>query len=570
MPMGTRTTTKTPAEPSGGILAVDRSLRVMTCDTGARQLFRQELRAGDTFEFQHFFQDPFLARIRAAVDAALNDGETTRARKLRIRDCPYICLFAVMPLVHGDEEIIGVLLDIQPVVVLPRSGKADVVPFDSAAIRHEKLLESLPEGVFTINTAWRIAAFNRIAEEITGFRREEVIGKHCWEVFRSDLCREQCPLRVALENGAACIDQDVRILKKGGAKQTILVNAGVLLDDSGRVVGAVETFRPLTGEVRVPRGVKDEYTFADIVGKSAAMQRIFRMLPDIAASDTNVLICGESGTGKDLLARTIHSHSPRRDLPFIAVNCSALAESLLESELFGHEKAAFTGATDTKPGRFELARGGTLFLDEIGELKPELQVKLLRVLETHEFERVGGGRSIPMEARIISATNRDLKQCIADGCMREDFYYRLRTVPVMIPPLRERPEDIELLVHYFIERLNRRSGKCVRTVDAKVMRFFETYAWPGNVRELLRTLEYAYVFVRGSVILMRNLPEAAEFSHSGPSEAASPDAPLDPRSRPAIVWALSQTDGRRKEAAALLGISRTSLWRRMKELGISL
>ncbi|KJS32944.1 MAG: hypothetical protein VR64_04950 [Desulfatitalea sp. BRH_c12] len=429
------------------------------------------------------------------------------------------------------------------------------------------LLEALPEGVFTINTHWRIESFNHRAEQITGYHRAEVIGRHCWEIFRSDLCELGCPLRTALESGLTSMDQDVRILKKGGKRQTILVNAGVLRTATGKIRGAVETFRPLAGEMYF-NGIEGESSgFPKIIG-GKGMRRIFDMLPDIAASDANVLITGESGTGKDLIARTIHEHSSRRDKPFIAVNCSALAESLLESELFGHEKSAFTGATATKIGRFELAKGGSLFLDEIGELKPELQIKLLRVLENHEFERVGGTRTLPMEARIISATNKDLRQGIQDGSFREDFYYRLRTVPIAIPPLRERVEDIAPLVEFFLKKFNIRYKKRVMSVHPEVMQMFMHYAWPGNVRELERTLEHAYVFVKGPIIMAANLPAAEEFQ-SRPQSTGSNGQTNHKSHQEAIQWALLRANGNRLEAARMLGMSRTTLWRQMKQLGIA-
>jgi transcriptional regulator with PAS, ATPase and Fis domain len=315
-------------------------------------------------------------------------------------------------------------------------------------------------------------------------------------------------------------------------------------------------------------GIEGESSgFPKIIG-GKGMRRIFDMLPDIAASDANVLITGESGTGKDLIARTIHEHSSRRDKPFIAVNCSALAESLLESELFGHEKSAFTGATATKIGRFELAKGGSLFLDEIGELKPELQIKLLRVLENHEFERVGGTRTLPMEARIISATNKDLRQGIQDGSFREDFYYRLRTVPIAIPPLRERVEDIAPLVEFFLKKFNIRYKKRVMSVHPEVMQMFMHYAWPGNVRELERTLEHAYVFVKGPIIMAANLPAAEEFQ-SRPQSTVPNGQTNHTSHKEAIQWALLRANGNRLEAARMLGMSRTTLWRQMKQLGIA-
>ena len=297
------------------------------------------------------------------------------------------------------------------------------------------------------------------------------------------------------------------------------------------------------------------------------MARLLGMLPDVAASEASVVLEGESGTGKELFARAIHAQSPRADGPFVAVNCSALAESLLESELFGHEKAAFTGASSSRAGRFELARGGTLFLDEISEIKPEIQVKLLRVLEEKVFERVGGTRPIIMDARIISATNRNLIQEVRAGRFRQDLFYRLRTVPLYLPALRERLEDMPQLVSHFISRFNDKSNKRVRGLDPKAMGMFRKYHWPGNVRELQRVLEYAFVFVKGPVITPAHLPEF----ESQPAKS-SEQAPAGPGfwedERLAIERALAKTGGRRLEAARLLGISRSSLWRKMKVLGL--
>ncbi len=440
---------------------------------------------------------------------------------------------------------------------------------DLNEIGSRTLLENLPEGVFTINRKWQISSFNRTAEEITGFKRSEVIGRYCSEVFHSDLCKHACPLRTALKTGVVSMDQDVRIIDKGGDSLLLLVNAGILHDEKGAIIGAVETFRALVGETEKHSTGLDYYTFSNIVGKTSSMQRLFSKLPDVAASEANVLICGESGTGKDLFARSIHNNSTRSRHPFVAVSCAALAESLLESEMFGHEKAAFTGAVERKIGRFEMAEKGTIFLDEIGELKPEIQIKLLRVLEQREFERVGGIRTIPMRARIIAATNRDLGESMKNGVFREDLFYRLRTVPLTIPPLRQRRDDIPLLVEFFIKRLNERYKKHVRSVDNEVMNFFKAYHWPGNVRELERTLEYAYVFIKGPVLLSRYLPPHDEFNLrsnpvSGPKRKKRSEMSFE-----SISHALALTGGNRKETAILLGLSRTSLWRRMKELDLS-
>jgi transcriptional regulator with PAS, ATPase and Fis domain len=296
------------------------------------------------------------------------------------------------------------------------------------------------------------------------------------------------------------------------------------------------------------------------------MRQLFSLMPDLAASEANVFITGESGTGKELFARTLHDNSSRARHPFIAVNCSALAESILESELFGHEKGAFTGATTARAGRFELVKKGTLFLDEIGELKPSLQIKLLRVLEQREFERVGGTQTLPLEARIISATNRNLAQALKDGSFRDDFYYRLRTVPLAIPPLRERKEDIPLLVRFYIHFFNATFKKKVRGVAPEVMALFSNYDWPGNVRELERTIEHAFVFVKGPIIRLGNLPHLEMVSK--PPAVEIPHNTRPGLNKETIIEALEKSDGNRQNASNLLGISRTSLWRKMKIHGL--
>ncbi len=563
------------ASDEEGLLALDASMGIMGSNPAAERILGMPLPPGESFRPERVWREPDLSRIGYAIQETLTASRTKDLISLprlltSIQGAQMLC--TLQPLFDSPDTVLGVILSLQrvarrsnrsPTAFLEAQQKDE--PFPN---QHDPLLEALPEGVFTINVHWRIESFNKRAEEITGYHREEVIGRHCWEIFRSDLCQLGCPLRTALESGLTSTDQDVRILKKGGKRQTILVNAGVLRTATGNIRGAVETFRPLAGEAYFSDSQGKETGFAEIIGRSPAMARIFEMLPDIAASDANVLITGESGTGKDLIARTLHDLSSRRAKPFVAVNCSALAETLLESELFGHEKAAFTGATGTKIGRFELARGGTLFLDEIGELKAELQIKLLRVLENREFERVGGTRTLPMESRIISATNKDLRQAIRVGQFREDFYYRLRTVPVSIPPLRERLEDLPLLVEFFLKKFNQRFGKRIMSVHPEVMQMFMRYHWPGNVRELERTLEHAYVFVKGPVILTTHLPAAEEFQIKSPTIA---DAAADTAAKPnreSLQWALLHTKGNRNEAAKLLGMSRTTLWRHMKQLGL--
>ncbi len=435
-------------------------------------------------------------------------------------------------------------------------------------IDYHILFEELPEGVFTINTRWRITSFNRTAEKITGYCKEKVIGRHCWDVFHSNLCHKNCPLSNSLKTGKKLIGKEINIINNEGTQQALLVNSCVLRDHDGTVLGAVETFRPPNRETVLPLTTTEDYTFSGIIGKSRSMQSLFSVLPDIAASEASAIISGESGTGKGLLPRAIHHHSQHNQGPFVIVNCVEYAESLLESELFGHEKGAFTGAVQSKAGRFEVAKGGTIFLDEIGELKPEIQVKLLRVLEQKTFERVGGTQSIKLQARVISATNINLKQALKKGQFREDLYYRLRTVPLHLPPLRERLEDIPLLVTHFIKKFNVTYNKKVRSVDPKVIRLFSRYSWPGNIRELERCIEHAFVFVKGPVIFSRHLPDIKELNSAPANNALLHNDTINPNNKDSIIEALSHANGKRQEAAALLGISRTSLWRKMKALGL--
>jgi PAS domain S-box-containing protein len=438
-------------------------------------------------------------------------------------------------------------------------------------LSHADILEHFPEGVFLVNTRWQVVYFNHMAEEITGFSREEVLGKFCWDVFRTDLCQKDCPMRISMSTGEILVDREVEITTKAGLKMLILVNTAQLKKPGNMVLGGVETFHYLTCPELEAEKLESK-PFADIVGVSPRMQEIIHSLPVIAASESNVLIQGESGTGKELVARALHLHSPRRKGPFVAVNCSAIPEGLLESELFGHERGAFTGAVSSKPGRFELAKGGTLLLDEIGDLKPELQVKLLRVLEEKAFMRVGGTRRIPLEARLVAATNVDLKEAMRQGRFRDDLYYRLFTVPIHLPPLREKREDIPILIKYFLEQLNRKFNKRVRGVDPKVMKILCRHAWPGNVRELQHVLEYCFVFTKGPVITERHLPRLESAWGGRELELPLTDksvSPLQALEKKTILLALEKAQGSKQDAARMLKISRSKLWRKMRLYQIS-
>ena len=556
--------------PDGdGVVVLFPDGRIMSSNLQADRLLRRRLRRGDTFRIDEVISSEYREEARRAWEEALQGHSWSNlvAKVYLSSGFPVSVTFSMDPLYGDRREVIGVLITLRDHTTPAEREAAD--RSRSPVWEYDTLFENLAEGVFTISNRWRITSFNRRAQEITGFKREEVLGRNCWDIFRSDLCKSNCPLKLTMETGVVRMDQDVRIVDREGQAQSILVNTSVLKNNHGLVVGAVETFRPIA---RLEGGEAEGVTVgeqpAQIVGQSPELHKVLNMLPDVAASDATVLIEGESGTGKELIAKAVHAQGPRSAGPFVAVNCSALAETLLESELFGHVKAAFTGAVSNKVGRFELAKGGTLFLDEVGEIKPEIQIKLLRVLEERVFERVGGTRPIRMDSRIIAASNKTLAQEVGKGRFREDLFYRLRTVPLSIPPLRDRASDIPILVEHFIDVFNRVYGKGVRGVDPKALRFLQRYPWPGNVRELKHALEYAFVFVKGPIITLSHLPEldASRTPDTNPVPKEAAGGWEDERIT--IQRALEKARGRRSAAAHRLGISRSTLWRKMKLHGL--
>jgi len=436
----------------------------------------------------------------------------------------------------------------------------------------EAILNSINEGVLTIDHNWQITSFNRRAEEITGFKKQEVLGKLCRTVFGMQdasgkiLCSRDCPMKQALVSGHPVPEHELEITNRYGKKLILRMNISLLKDESGEVIGGVETFRDITAMVTLQKQLKGRPRFENIIGRSKKMQQIYDLIDDIADNDVTVLIQGETGTGKELIASAIHHNSRRKNGPFIKINCSALPESLLESELFGHMKGAFTGAYRDKPGRFELADGGTLFLDEIGDLSPAIQVKLLRVLEEQQFERVGGTKTIKVDVRLIAATNKNLKQAIRDGTFREDLYYRLNVLPISIPSLRERKQDIVQLVRYFLQKYGMQKRVKVST---QVMELLLQYDWPGNIRELENAVEYALLHCKGDEILLPHLPpDIVSFSRQRGEETMQ--KPLEESEKEAVRRALTESGGNRLQAARRLGISRTTLWRKMKKHALRL
>jgi PAS domain S-box-containing protein len=435
----------------------------------------------------------------------------------------------------------------------------------------EAILESISDGVFTVDLEWRITSFNRAAEEITGISREEAVGRRCSEVFRSSMCEAECALRRTLETEKPVIGKSGYIIDADGKRIPISVSTAVLRTSDQGIIGGAETFRDLSEVEALRRELDGRFRVGDLASRSPVMQKLFEVLPAIAASPSTVLILGETGTGKELLARTIHLLSPRQKGPFVAVNCGALPDTLLESELFGYKAGAFTGATRDKPGRFAMAKGGTLFLDEIGEVSPALQVRLLRVLQDRTYEPLGATRSETANARIIVATNRDLAGLARQGAFREDLYYRVNVVRVELPPLRRRKEDIPLLVEQFVARFNRLQNKAVRGISAEALSLLMAHDWPGNIRELENVIERSFILTGNDFIGIAQLPEELTSAHSFEMGALSEMKNIrDMLDAQTIRAALERNSNNRLAAAGELGIHKSTLFRKIKKLGITL
>ena len=360
-----------------------------------------------------------------------------------------------------------------------------------------------------------------------------------------------------------------RIIDKSGEEKPICINTALLKDPQGEILGGVETFRDLSELERLRKEISRSFTSEDIVGNHPRVREILSVLPDIAESDSPVLIEGPTGSGKELFARAIHNLSARKDLPFIAVNCAALPETLLESELFGYSRGAFTGATRDKPGRFLLANKGTLFLDEIGTTSPAFQADLLRVLEDGEFMPLGETRTLKVDVRVVAAANVDLKKLVLQGKFREDLYYRLNVVKITLPPLHERKEDIPLLIDHLIEKLNLLKGRAIRGIKKEALSFLEDYAFPGNIRELENIIQYAFIRCKGDLIGLEHLPEELlEKADHQKGFTSAVDTSHYPAEAEQIRSLLNQYGGNRIETAKAIGISRSTLWRKIKKYSL--
>jgi len=437
------------------------------------------------------------------------------------------------------------------------------------------ILDSIADGVFTVNLEWKITSFNRAAEEITGIKKNEAIGRYCWEVFRASICEQGCLLRKTIETGYPFVNQSIFIVNSDGERIPVSISSALLKDNKGKIIGGVETFRDLSEVEELRKQLADKHTFHDIISKNKEMKRLFGMLELIAESDTTVLIEGESGTGKELFAKAIHFVSNRRKGPLITINCSSIPDTLLESELFGYKAGAFTDAKKDKSGRLALAEGGTLFIDEIGDVSQLLQAKLLRVLQDKVYEPLGSTSSLKANVRIVAATNKNLEKLVKNGTFRDDLYYRVNVVKLLLPPLRQRKEDIPLLAEHFIRKFNRLNDRNIQGISPEALSILMSHDFPGNIRELENIIEYASLVCKKIILGIEHLPEylrqQSDNTRIGLSGAFSQkELSFHDIEKNFIFEALKKNSWNRSVTAAKLGIHPTTLWRKIKRLKLEI
>ncbi len=556
------------------IIVISRGKKIIAFNEAAERITGYKIRDVLDTGFQILFRnsDKDTNYILSSIEE--NDSHINIPLNITSADNKTINVLAtITPVYQPKTGLLGIILvlrDMQEMISLQDSLQL----VNNKLLNERNLLDSvfnnINEGIFTIDLEKRITSFNDAAETVTGYKRNEAIGCEYWSILQyhkkefRDFCQSQ------LEKHKIVKNIELVIIQKNGLKLPIRLSVARLRNNKGDITGCIFSFQDISELMNLTSHLEKKYHFDNIIGHGKKMQKVYHLMDSVANSNTTVLITGESGTGKELVARALHLYSDNKGEPFIAVNCGAFVETLLESELFGHEKGAFTGAIRSKPGRFEMANGGTIFLDEIGDLSRELQVKLLRVLDNREFERVGGTNTIKFNARIITATNKNLENEILNNNFREDLYYRINVVNVHLPPLRERIEDISLLVEFFLKIFRLQFKKNIRFLSSNVLHIFERYEWPGNIRELENVIEHAFVVCNTDTIRMESLPEKIWIDNSFKPKisTSNTNSSLMDAEKSVIENILNKHHGHRGKTAQELNMDRSTLWRKIKKYNL--
>ncbi|MBO8168406.1 MAG: sigma 54-interacting transcriptional regulator [Thermoanaerobacteraceae bacterium] len=502
------------------------------------------------------------------VGLLLDISKVLTARNINVTNLevvPDITYLEVAVPENTDKQVLFRELEAVPAVI--KCVEIELMPWEETNQRLQAVLDAISEGVLAINSKAEITTVNPVAEQILNASKEELVGRKINDVLADDV-----PMLDCLRTGRTYNHHEINI-SKGKKKYHYVTSGRPIRDKNNKVVGVVATIKDMTEVRRLVYSVTKPtmVTFDDIIGESEKLQQVIEMGKRVAEGGSTVLLRGESGTGKELFARSIHMASPRRDQPFVPVNCAALPDSLLESELFGYVEGAFTGSRKNgKQGLFEFANGGTIFLDEIGEVSPHLQAKLLRVLQEGKVRRVGGQEEIPINVRVIAATNKNLEEMVETSEFRKDLYYRLNVIPIHLPPLRERKEDIPLLVNHFLEKMNIRFNKNVEYVSKEALEKLYSHDWPGNVRELENVIERAVNLVTGKwltpdVILID--PNQDIPAQSIPRERTLND--IVSRVEKQLITQVLKNSGSIRKAAKALGVSHTTIMNKIKKYNIS-
>ncbi|MAT57026.1 MAG: Fis family transcriptional regulator [Ignavibacteriae bacterium] len=558
-----------------GIIAINKEQKIIVFDDTACRITGYN--SNETLSKNISFLLPNENERLEYIDRSLSSGEMFSNISFTINSAnteKLIITASITPLVQPNQGIIGLIIvfrDRYETYSLQKALAAKKDEVIQEKNKFEIIFNSLLEGTLTVNSEWEITSFNKAAEQITGFNENEALNRKYWEILRSEDVKQESQLKSFITAHHSNLLRETNIIRRDGVSVSVRINSAPLLSTEGVKIGRVVTFEDISIVKNLTAHITERYHFKNIIGHSKSMLKVYNLMQNVVNTDSTILITGQSGTGKEVIARSIHLNSERKSTPFVAVNCSAFAETLLESELFGHEKGAFTGAIRTKPGRFELAANGTLFIDEIGDIPMSIQVKLLRVLENRQFERVGGTESIELKARVISATHRDLEKEISEGRFREDLYYRINVINIHLPPLQERQDDIPSLINHFIDKFNKKFKKDIHYISPNALQLVNSYEWPGNIRELENVIEHAFVVCNSDAIRTEHLPERLQKIVSKPNSLIAEETvekPLENAEKNLLINMIKKYDGNRNKIATALGVSKPTLWRKMKKFDL--